>query len=64
MAVAGVIAAYGVFYGNGILVVGAMAVSPDLLPIAAMCIGLLALRRAARRPRLLHADRRRSAPRA
>src|SRR3954467_7352296 len=34
MAVAGVIAAYGVFYSNGILVVGAMAVSPDFLPVA------------------------------
>jgi hypothetical protein len=48
MAVAGVIAAYGVFYSNGILVVGAMAVSPDFLPIAATCIGLVA-----RRPRLV-----------
>ena len=48
MAVAGVIAAYGIFYGNGILVVGAMAVSPDFLPIAATCIGLVA-----RRPRLV-----------
>ena len=45
MAVAGVIAAYGVFYSNGILVVGAMAVSPDFLPIAATCIGLVARRR-------------------
>ena len=42
MAVAGVIAAYGVFYSNGILVVGAMAVSPDFLPLAATCIGLVA----------------------
>jgi uncharacterized hydrophobic protein (TIGR00271 family) len=41
MAAAGVIAAYGVIYGNGILVVGAMAVSPDLLPITAVCIGLV-----------------------
>jgi uncharacterized hydrophobic protein (TIGR00271 family) len=44
MAVAGVIAAYGVFYSNGILVVGAMAVSPDFLPVAATCIGLVARR--------------------
>jgi uncharacterized membrane protein len=44
MAVAGVIAAFGVFYSNGILVVGAMAVSPDFLPIAATCIGLVARR--------------------
>jgi uncharacterized hydrophobic protein (TIGR00271 family) len=48
MSVAGVIAGYGVIYANGILIVGAMAVSPDFLPIAATCIGL-----AARRPRLV-----------
>jgi uncharacterized hydrophobic protein (TIGR00271 family) len=48
MAAAGVIAAYGVIYSNGILIVGAMAVSPDFLPIAATCIGLVA-----RRPRLV-----------
>ena len=41
MAVAGVIAAYGVLYANGILIVGAMAVSPDLLPITAICVGLV-----------------------
>ena len=40
MAAAGVIAAYGVIYENSILIVGAMAVSPDLLPITAMCVGL------------------------
>jgi uncharacterized hydrophobic protein (TIGR00271 family) len=40
MLVAGVIAAYGVIYANGILIVGAMAVSPDLLPITAICIGM------------------------
>ena len=45
MAVAGIIASYGVIYSNGILVVGAMAVSPDFLPIAATCIGLVARRR-------------------
>jgi uncharacterized hydrophobic protein (TIGR00271 family) len=45
MAVAGIIAAYGVIYSNGILIVGAMAVSPDFLPIAATCIGLVARRR-------------------
>ena len=44
MAVAGIIAAYGVIYSNGILIVGAMAVSPDFLPIAATCIGLVARR--------------------
>lgn len=41
MAIAGVIAAYGVVYGNQILIVGAMAVSPDLLPITSICIGLV-----------------------
>jgi uncharacterized hydrophobic protein (TIGR00271 family) len=45
MAAAGVIAAYGVIYDNDILIVGAMAVSPDFLPIAAACIGLVARRR-------------------
>jgi uncharacterized hydrophobic protein (TIGR00271 family) len=45
MAVAGVIASYGVIYSNAILVVGAMAVSPDFLPIAATCIGVVARRR-------------------
>ena len=41
MAAAGIIAAYGVVYDNQILIVGAMAVSPDLLPITAICIGLV-----------------------
>jgi uncharacterized hydrophobic protein (TIGR00271 family) len=45
MAAAGIIAAYGVIYDNDILIVGAMAVSPDFLPIAAACIGLVARRR-------------------
>src|SRR5919201_1621053 len=44
MAVAGVIAGYGVIYANGILIVGAMAVSPDFLPIASTCIALVAWR--------------------
>jgi uncharacterized hydrophobic protein (TIGR00271 family) len=44
MGVAGVIASYGVIYDNPILIVGAMAVSPDFLPIAAACIGLVARR--------------------
>jgi uncharacterized hydrophobic protein (TIGR00271 family) len=44
MAAAGVIAAYGVIYSNGILIVGAMAVSPDLLPITAVCVGLVLAR--------------------
>jgi uncharacterized hydrophobic protein (TIGR00271 family) len=41
MAVAGVIAAYGVLYDNEILIVGAMAVSPDLLPITATCVAIV-----------------------
>src|SRR5262245_27538963 len=41
MAAAGIIAAYGVIYDNQILTVGAMAVSPDLLPITAICVGLV-----------------------
>lgn len=41
MAIAGIIAAYGVVYDNQILIVGAMAVSPDLLPITSICIGLV-----------------------
>lgn len=45
MAVAGVIAGYGVLYGNAILIVGAMAVSPDLLPITSMAVGLVDGRR-------------------
>jgi uncharacterized hydrophobic protein (TIGR00271 family) len=44
MAAAGVIAGYGVIYSNGILIVGAMAVSPDFLPIASVCIGLVTAR--------------------
>jgi uncharacterized hydrophobic protein (TIGR00271 family) len=41
MAVAGVIAAFGVINQDQILIVGAMAVSPDLLPITAACTGLV-----------------------
>jgi len=41
MFVAGVIACYGVIDANVILIVGAMAVSPDLLPITAIGIGLV-----------------------
>lgn len=40
MAVAGVIAAFGVINANQVLIVGAMAVSPDLLPVTAICTGL------------------------
>ena len=42
MSVAGVLAAIGVITDNPILIVGAMAVSPDLLPICAACVGLVA----------------------
>jgi uncharacterized hydrophobic protein (TIGR00271 family) len=41
MAAAGVVAAVGVVTGSAILVVGAMAISPDLLPIAATSVGLV-----------------------
>lgn len=44
--VAAVIAALGVLTSSSILVVGAMAVSPDLLPICATCVGIVAGRRA------------------
>ena len=44
MIVAGVIAGFGVIQDNGILIVGAMAVSPDILPIAAICVGLVGRR--------------------
>lgn len=44
--VAAVIAALGVITSSSILIVGAMAVSPDLLPICATCVGLVARRRA------------------
>jgi Domain of unknown function (DUF389) len=47
MLVAGVIASYGVLEYNVILIVGAMALSPDLLPITAVGVGLVD-----RRPRL------------
>ncbi len=41
MVVAGVIGCYGVVDGNPILIVGAMAVSPDLLPIASIAVGVV-----------------------
>jgi uncharacterized hydrophobic protein (TIGR00271 family) len=41
MFVAGVIACYGVIDTNVILIVGAMAVSPDLLPITAVGVGIV-----------------------
>ena len=44
MFVAGVIACYGVSDTNVILIVGAMAVSPDLLPITAIGVGIVGRR--------------------
>jgi uncharacterized hydrophobic protein (TIGR00271 family) len=42
MFAAGVIGCYGITDTNGILIVGAMAISPDLLPIVAIGVGLVA----------------------
>jgi uncharacterized hydrophobic protein (TIGR00271 family) len=44
MSVAGVIGCYGVIERNAILIVGAMAVSPDLLPITSIGVGLVSRR--------------------
>jgi len=44
MAVAGVIAAFGVVERSAILIVGAMAVSPDLLPLTAAAVALVGRR--------------------
>jgi uncharacterized hydrophobic protein (TIGR00271 family) len=41
MLAAGVIGCYGVIDNNAILIVGAMAVAPDLLPITAIGVGLV-----------------------
>jgi hypothetical protein len=41
MVASGVVAGVGVLTGSSILVVGAMALSPDLLPISAAAVGLL-----------------------
>jgi uncharacterized hydrophobic protein (TIGR00271 family) len=41
MVVAGVIGCYGVVDRNPMLIVGAMAVSPDLLPITAIAVGVI-----------------------
>ena len=41
MAAAGVVAGVGVLNGSAILVVGAMALSPDLLPVSAAAVGLV-----------------------
>jgi len=44
MVVAGVIAGYGVLDRNVILIVGAMAISPDLLPTMAAAVGIVGRR--------------------
>lgn len=44
MMVAGWIAGLGVIQSSSILIVGAMAVSPDLLPLCATCVGLVGRR--------------------
>jgi uncharacterized hydrophobic protein (TIGR00271 family) len=41
MSMAGVVAGCGVIEGSAILIVGAMAISPDTLPISATCTGLI-----------------------
>src|SRR5271155_1663976 len=50
MGVAGVIAGFGVIDEDQVLIVGAMAVAPDLLPVTAVCTGLVL-----RRSRLIRA---------
>jgi uncharacterized hydrophobic protein (TIGR00271 family) len=44
MAAAGVIAAFAVINKSSVLIVGAMAVSPDLFPIVAACTGVALIR--------------------
>jgi uncharacterized hydrophobic protein (TIGR00271 family) len=44
MAVAGWIAGLGVIQSSTILIVGAMAVSPDLMPICSTCVGIVGRR--------------------
>ena len=41
MVCAGVVAVFGVLTSNPILIVGAMAISPDLLPMCATCVGIV-----------------------
>jgi uncharacterized hydrophobic protein (TIGR00271 family) len=45
MAAAGVVAAFAIINHSAVLIVGAMAISPDLLPITAACTGIALLRR-------------------
>jgi uncharacterized hydrophobic protein (TIGR00271 family) len=44
MAAVGAIAAVGVLDANPILIVGAMALSPDIVPMSAACVGVVGLR--------------------
>ena len=44
MSIAGTLAAFAVLLQNPVLLVGAMAVSPDLLPVTSACVGLVAKR--------------------
>jgi uncharacterized hydrophobic protein (TIGR00271 family) len=44
MVIAGVIAGYGVVEQSSILIVGAMAVSPDLVPLTAAAVGIVSRR--------------------
>ncbi len=44
MAIAGIIAALGVTESNSVLIVGAMAVSPDLQPVCALSVGIVGRR--------------------
>ncbi len=44
MCASGVIACFGVIYANTTLIVGAMAVSPDTLPVTAICTALVSRR--------------------
>ena len=55
MAVAGVIAAFGVLDHSAILIVGAMAVSPDLLPLTAAAVAIVGRRPHAARQGARHA---------
>ena len=45
MAAAGVVATFAITNHSPVLIVGAMAISPDLLPITAACTGIALLRR-------------------
>jgi uncharacterized hydrophobic protein (TIGR00271 family) len=45
MAAAGVVAAFAVLNESSVLIVGAMAISPDLLPVVAACTGIVLWRR-------------------